>query len=195
MTIDIPPGVRAIIFDCDGTLADSMPLHFRAWDLAMRELGGRISEAEFYGLAGVPTARMIEILNERHGTAVPVLEGTEHKEKRYFELMHLLKPIEPVVALARRVKPTMPIAVASGGERYVVDQTLKTIGMEGHFEVIVTASDVKHGKPAPDIFLESARRMGVAAGDCWVLEDGEAGFKAADAAGMRWLDVRPFASA
>lgn len=158
----------------------------------MRELGGRISEAEFYGLAGVPTARMIEILNERHGTKVPVLEGTEHKEKRYFELMHLLRPIEPVVELARRVKGLMPIAVASGGERYVVERSLKTIGLEGHFDTLVTASDVKHGKPAPDIFIESARRLNTAPVDCWVLEDGEAGFQAAAAAGMRWLDVRPW---
>jgi HAD superfamily hydrolase (TIGR01509 family) len=191
MTIDVPAGVRAIIFDCDGTLADSMPLHYRAWDQAMRELGGRISEDEFYGLAGVPTARMIEILNERHGTNVPVLEGTEHKERRYFELMHLLKPIEPVVELARRVKGLMPIAVASGGERYVVERSLQTIGLEGHFDTLVTASDVKHGKPAPDIFLESAGRLKTPPADCWVLEDGEAGFQAASAAGMRWLDVRP----
>jgi HAD superfamily hydrolase (TIGR01509 family) len=120
-----------------------------------------------------------------------VREGTEHKEKRYFELMHLLKPIDPVVDLARRVKGQMPIAVASGGERYVVERSLQTIGLDNHFDTLVTASDVEHGKPAPDIFLESARRLGVPPADCWVLEDGEAGFQAATAAGIPWLDVRP----
>lgn len=188
----IPPDVKGLIFDCDGTLADTMPLHLECWQRAMKELGGRITADEFWSFAGVPTMRIIEILNERHGFTIDPVVGCELKEKYYTEAVHQVKPISEVVAVVEAYRGKLPMAVATGGQMAIVTETLKTIGLGGAFEHIVSADDVAHGKPAPDIFLEAARRIEVPAEDCLVFEDADAGVQAARAAGMAFIDVRQF---
>ena len=185
-----PEPFGALIFDCDGTLADTMPGHFTAWVAALRAGGGDISEKQFYSLAGVTSAAIIDILNREHGYTLNVAETVEAKEKRYVETQHEVEEIKAVADIARAYRGKVPMAVASGGLRSVVHATLDTIGLRPLFDAIVTAEDVVYGKPAPDIFLEAAARLGVAPIDCIVYEDGDPGIVAARAAGMRVIDVR-----
>ena len=189
--VEIPPHIRGLVFDCDGTVADTMPLHYRAWTAAHAEHQADFPEALFYEMAGIPTVRIIEILNERHGYAIPVQEAADHKESLYVALMHEVEPIEPVVKLVKAYAGRLPMAVATGGTRAICSKTLQSLNLLQHFQAIVTADDVPRGKPAPDIFLEAARRLGVAPGDCYAFEDADLGLQAARAAGMVAVDIRP----
>jgi HAD superfamily hydrolase (TIGR01509 family) len=175
------------IFDLDGTLIDSMPVHYRAWLEGLRGAGftHEFGEDFFYSLGGVPTARIVEILNARHGTALEPAAVAHAKEEIYLERLPEIPRIEPVVSFARaRVAAGRPIAIASGGARRVVDAALRATGLRDLFPIIVTPEDVTHGKPSPEMFLFAAARMGVPAGGCLVLEDAEPGRQAAVAAGM-----------
>lgn len=189
--IQIPDYIAGIIFDCDGTIADTMPMHFRAWTQALGEHNVQLPEAAFYELAGVPTERIIQILNDRHGTHMPIRQTAERKEKLYEELIPHVAAIEPVVEIVRKYHGKLPMAVATGGWRSVVTSTLTSLKLDHYFQTIVTADDVKHGKPSPDIFLEAARRIGVPPVQCVGLEDAELGLQAVRAAGMLAIDVRP----
>lgn len=188
----IPPGTRGLIFDCDGTLADTMPLHLRCWQRAMRELGGELTDDEFWSLAGVPTRTIIELLNQRHGFRIDPVRGGALKERYYVELVHEVKPIVEVVQVVEAYRGQLPMAVATGGDLDIVSRTLRTISLFDAFDTIVSADDVEHGKPAPDIFLEAARRLKVEPSRCVVYEDADAGVTAALAAGMTAIDVRKF---
>jgi HAD superfamily hydrolase (TIGR01509 family) len=192
LTLDIPPGDFAgYIFDCDGTLIDSMPVHYRAWDAAMRAYGLRepLSEDLFYSLGGVPTRRVVELFNEHYGLSADPTAAFHLKEEIFTRLLTTVPLIEPVVEFARRVAQSRPVAVASGGPRDVVRRSLEIAGLSSLFPVVVTADDVVHGKPSPDMFLLAAQRMGVAPTACLVFEDAEPGHRAAQAAGMKSVHV------
>lgn len=190
--LELPPGdFSAYIFDCDGTLADTMPTHYRAWQTALGEHARGFSEAMFYELGGVPTARIVEIMNERHGLQLPVDETVAHKEAIFLELSPEIAAIEPVVALARRFHGSKPLAVASGGHRRIVMNTLRALGIAELFDAIVTAEDYQRGKPSPDPFLEAALRLNVRPEECLVFEDTATGIAAATAAGMQSVLVPP----
>ena len=188
--IEVPAGVRGLVFDCDGTIADTMPLHYQAWVAALGEHGAEMSEAVFYELAGVPTEGIVAILNGRHGHAMDPAVVAEVKDGLFEEMMPQVTAIEPVVAVVRRYAGKLPMAVASGGTRPLVVRTLSALGLLDYFAAVVTADDVKHGKPAPDIFLEAARRIGVPPEHCCGFEDAELGLRAVRAAGMAAIDVR-----
>lgn len=188
----IPPDVSALIFDVDGTLADSMPIHFVAWQQAMQHFGGAITENDFYDMAGVTTKKMIAMLNERHRSNVPVDEGAAYKELLYFDLIPKVPPIKPVIDVVLANAGKRPMATASGGRRYVVTQTLTAIGLSHVFDVQVSADDVVKGKPDPEMFLEAARLMRVPPERCLVFEDGDPGIVAAESAKMKYIDVRKF---
>jgi beta-phosphoglucomutase family hydrolase len=188
----LPPGdFAAFIFDCDGTLADTMPTHYKAWQHALGANAEKFPEAMFYELGGVKTSRVVEILNERHGLALPVEETVATKEALFLELSPEVAAIEPVVALAREYHGVKPLAVASGGHRRIVLTTLRALGIVDLFAAIVTAEDYRRGKPAPDPFLEAALRLGVAPERCLVFEDTVTGIAAATAAGMQSVLVPP----
>jgi beta-phosphoglucomutase family hydrolase len=181
----------AYIFDCDGTLVDSMPVHFRAWQAVLQQRGlpGLLSEELFYNLGGVPTPRIVEVLNERHGTALDPEEICREKEEAYEAVLPAVRRIEPVVAIAREAVGRWPMAVASGGIRRIVRRTLELAGIADLFPVVVTADDVAEGKPAPDMFLLAARRMEVSAAECLVFEDSPLGIEAARRAGMAVVEI------
>lgn len=187
----VPPEIQGLVFDCDGTIADTMPLHYKAWCAALCDCEVEFPEAMFYELAGIPTPKIVEILNEHHGHSLPVEETAAHKESLFEQLLPQIAPIEPVVDIVRRYAGRLPMAVATGGTRTICTKTLAGLGLLEHFQAVVTADDVEHGKPAPDIFREAARRIGVPPEKCQAFEDGDLGIQAARAAGMSVVDIRP----
>ena len=190
--LELPAGdFAAYIFDCDGTLADTMPTHYKAWLSALGPHADKFPEAMFYELGGVPTARIVELLNERHELTLPVDDIVAHKEHLFLEMSHEIAAIEPVVALARSYAGVKPLAVASGGHRRIVMNTLRALGIADLFQTVVTSEDYRRGKPAPDPFLEAALRLGVAPEQCLVFEDTSTGVAAAKAAGMQFVLVPP----
>lgn len=190
--ITIPEGnFSAYIFDCDGTLGDTMPLHYQAWCAALKEHHVEFPEAFFYELGGMPTERIVEILNERHGHNMPVKETAHYKEELYLKGVEQIRPIEPVVAIVNEVHGKLPIAVASGGHRRIVTRTLTCLGILDKFDAVICSEDYLHGKPNPDPFLTAAARMGVIPEKCLVFEDTNTGIEAAKAAGMKWVLVPP----
>ena len=163
-----------------------MPVHYAAWRQTAEENGLSMSEELFYSLGGVPTARIVEILNEMNGSHLDPETVAKRKEAVYLEKMGNMKPLPEVTAFAREVTAFAKVSVASGGYLPVVLKTLDAIGFKDFFPVVVTTEQVARGKPFPDMFLEAATRMGVPASECLVLEDSPAGIEAAKAAGMDW---------
>jgi len=180
----------ALIFDCDGTLVDSMPAHFAAWQATLGPLGIQLTEERFYGLAGTPTDRIAAILVREHQVEADPREVSTQKETHYLNSLHLLRPIEPVVEIVRQSLGRKRLAVASGGFRRVVARQLEHVGLGDAFEVLVTAEDTLRHKPEPDVFLEAARRLGVPPAECCVYEDADLGVEAARRAGMACVDIR-----
>jgi beta-phosphoglucomutase family hydrolase len=184
--------IAAIIFDCDGTLADTMPPHFVAWSATLARHGLELDEDRFYALGGWPSHKIIELLAGERGLAVDIPLLAHEKECLFEEILDQVTAIEPVVQMARAYSGKLPLAVATGGIRRICERILTHIDSLHLFETIVTADDVEHHKPNPDIFLEAARRLGVAAEQCLVYEDTDPGIEAARRAGMQWIDVRSF---
>ncbi len=183
---------RAIIFDCDGTLADTMPAHYLAWSHILRRHELTLSEDRFYELGGWPTARILEMLAGETGRALDVQSLAWEKETRFVQSLHTIRAIEPVVAVVHEVRGKMPIAVATGAVRSICEAILERIGLAGVFDALVCSDDVTHHKPDPEVFLEAARRLNVAPVECLVYEDTDPGLEAAHRAGMTTIDVRSF---
>jgi beta-phosphoglucomutase family hydrolase len=190
--ISIPAHIRGLVFDCDGTIADTMPAHYRAWVQALGEHGVEFPEAMFYEMGGIPTPKIVEVLNERHGHTMPVMETALYKESLFEKEIAGVLAIEPVVRVICEYDGKLPMAVATGGFRHVCKKILETVGVADRFPVIVAAEDVKHGKPAPDVFLEAARQIGVDPRLCMAFEDANLGIQSATAAGMTVVDVRHY---
>jgi len=192
MMIWTPPvGTLALIFDCDGTLADTMPIHYRAWLTMLSRHGIPFTETRFYELGGMPTSRIIRLLSEETGVSVDDVDAMVHeKESAFLDYLHNVTPVEPVYKLAESYRGRLPMAVASGGYRHVVRQTLEAIGVIEWFETMVCAEDTPRHKPDPDVFLEAAKRLGIEAEKCVVFEDTDIGLEAARRAGMAGVDVR-----
>ena len=186
------PHYAGIIFDCDGTLVDSMPVHYVAWHRTMTRYSLKFPEDRFYSLGGMPTDKIIGMLSEEQGVSVDSAQVAVEKEEAFLELIHLLLPIDEVMQLASASRGIHRIAVASGGFRDIIVRQLKQVGCEDWFDTIVTAEDTPRHKPFPDVFLEAARRLGVAPEQCLVYEDSDLGIDAAKAANMDYVDVRRF---
>ena len=195
MKLDLPAGTFAgYIFDLDGTLIDSMPLHYRAWDAAMRRFGldRPLDEDMFYGLGGVPTRQVAEIMGAHYGLKLNADQVMTAKEELYLKDMEAVRVIEPVAAIARRVAAEgFPVAIVTGGTPDVVEPALRAAGLKAIFSLVITPLDVPpgRGKPAPDMFLLAAQRMQLDPKDCLVFEDAEPGLAAARAAGMQVVHV------
>ena len=194
MQLDIPSGDFAgYIFDLDGTLIDTMPAHYRAWDAAMRAAGLKVplDEDLFYSFGGVPTRLVAEKIAAHYGLKVDPAKVEHEKEELFKTMAAKANLIEPVVAFARHVAATRPVAIVTGGLPNVVENTLRTSGLAPLFPLVLTPMDVPEGrgKPAPDMFLLAASRMGVPAERCLVFEDAEPGIQGALAAGMQVVRV------
>ena len=166
-----------------------MPLHFLAWTQAMKDFGGKFPEEIFYSWGGKPTSVIVSELNAQFGLSLDVDKTVRRKEDYYLALVAQVKPVQPVLDFAKSIHGTAPMAIASGGHHELVDATLAALGITELFQAVVCAEDYVHGKPAPDPFLEAAKRLNVAPGDCVVFEDSPTGIQAAEAAGMAHVFV------
>jgi HAD superfamily hydrolase (TIGR01509 family) len=182
---------KAYLFDCDGTIVDSMPLHYIAWKKALAEWNCEFEEKLFYAWGGTPIAEIIATLNERRGLNMPVEAVSRRKENLYFELLPQLQAVPEVVEHIKAQYGKIPFAVVSGSTRDSVDASLRTLNLLDRFNTFVCAGDYVKSKPDPEAFLMAAARLGIAPVDCLVFEDTEMGIQAATAAGMASVKIPP----
>jgi HAD superfamily hydrolase (TIGR01509 family) len=182
--------IRGLIFDCDGTLVDSMPLHWRAWNTVTARHRLDFPEERFYAMGGVPSRDILKLLREEQGIDIDPLAVSKEKEEEYLRIMHECSPVHEVVEIARAHHGKIPMAVASGGVQPIICSVLEKLGIRHYFDAVVTSEMVKNQKPAPDIFLEAARRITVEPRFCRAYEDTDLGLSAIRAAGMEAVDVR-----
>ncbi len=188
--IKVPDFIEGLIFDCDGTLVDSMPLHMRAWEHAITANGGFWDLDFFNSRKGVPEKDIIALYNAHFRTALDPAETVGSKHRFFLARVSELKPIPHVVDVVLKYRNRLPMAIASGGIRENVDLELEILHIKDHFKVILTADDALKPKPEPDLFIEAARRLGIAPEKCQVFEDGDLGLEAARKAGMLPTDIR-----
>ena len=181
---------RGIVFDCDGTLADTMPLHWIAWRTVAEKYGFEFPEERFYALGGVPSRKILEEINREQDLNLDARQVALEKEQAYLPHLPSVRPVVPVVAIARSRYGSVPLSVATGGTRAVIGRVLAHLKIDHLFDHLVTSEDVDRQKPAPDIFLEAARRMNVKPEHCRAYEDRDLGLQAIAAAGMEGVDVR-----
>jgi beta-phosphoglucomutase family hydrolase len=192
MTLKLPEGLfKAYLFDCDGTIADSMPLHFKAWKKTLAEWNCEFEEELFYEWGGMPVAEIISTLNARHGLNMPVENVAHRKEELYFELLPQLKPVPEVLEHIRTEHGRIPFGVVSGSTKESVTASLAALDLLDRFDTMVCAGDYTKSKPDPEAFLLAAARLGVAPERCLVFEDTDMGIQAAQAAGMASVKVPP----
>jgi HAD superfamily hydrolase (TIGR01509 family) len=190
MKLTLPAGdFLAYLFDCDGTIADSMPLHYVAWKKALGEWGCEFPEDLFYSWGGMPVREIISTLNQRHGLAMPVDEVAHRKEALYYELLPKLTAVPEVLEEIESAHGRIPFAVVSGSTRESVIKSLDAMRLLDKFDVMVCAGEYSKAKPDPEPFLTAAKKLGVAPERCLVFEDTDMGIQAAKAAGMAWVRI------
>ena len=180
----------ALIFDCDGTLVDTMPGHFRAWTEALGRYGLVLPEPRFYALGGVPTRDIIALLARESRLSVDVDEVAALKEALTERHLATPAPIPEVVAIAEAARGILPMAVATGSIRALADRALRAIAIRDWFSALVAAEDVTRPKPAPDTYLRAAELLEVDPRRCRAFEDTDLGLESARAAGMDAIDIR-----
>ncbi|HCC71838.1 MAG TPA: phosphatase [Bacteroidales bacterium] len=192
MDFKIPEGINGMIFDLDGTLADSMPIHMKAWQDACRSFGMDMSSKFLRSFTGTPGDRIAKAIVREckmEDTVEPV-HIARRKIQNYINRQHLVKEVKPVADIVREYYKMLPMAVGTGAHRVTALRTLEIIGLSDYFEHIVTADDVSKYKPDPETFLKCSELMKVDPADILVFEDGDFGIEAAKTAGMKAVDVR-----
>ncbi len=191
MSLAIPAGpFRAYLFDMDGTVADSMPLHYIAWKQTLAEHGCPLfPEPLFYSWGGMPVREIVATLNQRHGLSMPIEEVAHRKEGLYFELLPKLTAVPEVLEQIEEAHKRIPFAVVSGSTRESVSKSLQILGLLDKFDLLVCAGDYVKAKPDPEPYLLAAKKLGVPPESCLVFEDTEMGIEAATRAGMQSVRV------
>jgi len=186
-------GFEAVVFDCDGTLVDSMPAHFDAWceALSIYGAGGVFKEDVFFAMGGRPTRDIVVELNDEYDLHLDPEAVAFAKREAFLKRLNTVTLIDEVATFAESLRGKVPMAIASGGTRMVIEKILQAVGISDWFDEVVTADDVTEGKPAPDVFLHAARLLGVRPAKCLALEDAPSGILAARRAGMQVLAVPP----
>jgi len=192
MKLQLPAGnFDAYLFDCDGTIVDSMPLHYKAWKQILSEWNCEFSEERFYAWGGMPIVEIISTLNKEYGLSMPVETLAARKESLYFELLPALKPVPEVVEHIFDQHGKIPLAVVSGSTRDSVVASLTALSLLDRFDALVCAGEYRNSKPHPEAFLLAAEKLGVPPNACLVFEDTDMGIEAATAAGMKSARVPP----
>jgi beta-phosphoglucomutase-like phosphatase (HAD superfamily) len=191
--IIVDPKAKALIFDIDGTLADTMPAHFSAFRKVLGRYGIDMTPELFQSIAGIPVLPQMYMFLEQYKPVNFIPENVaKEKEDEYFKTIGQMKPIQKVFDIMKANHGTLPIACGTGGDRRIASKTLEVIGASSMVDALVTCDDVQHGKPAPDTFLLCAKLLGIEPAFCQVFEDGQPGIDAALAAGMMVTDVREY---
>jgi beta-phosphoglucomutase family hydrolase len=190
--IEIYADTKALIFDLDGTLADTMPLHFKAWKKTAELMGLEYSLEFLTGCAGMPSTKIIELLNEKYNRSIDPQEFSALKEEFIEKEIHKITEIKPVTDLVYKYHNQLPMAVGTGGKRNIAQETMEILGLDKYIPILVSADDVTNFKPEPETFLKCAELMGVNPKFCQVFEDGLLGIQAAKNAGMMVTNVTPF---
>jgi beta-phosphoglucomutase family hydrolase len=192
MVLDVDPRAKALIFDLDGTLANSLPVHMECWDVVCGNFGYHFSKEVMLEMTGMPTIKFAEYVKEQSGCVYMPEEIAKMKQAEFFKRVEQITLFDPIFALVLKYHKILPMSIGTGGSRKSVELMLDWLGVRDYFDFIVTANDVEKHKPEPDTFLECAQKMGVEPSFCQVFEDGDMGILAANAAGMIVTDVRPY---
>lgn len=190
--LEVSPEIKGLIFDLDGTIADTMPIHYIAWRNAAARYGIDFSVELFEQLAGIPLYKTVEKLNELFNKNIDPLEMGDAKEAEYEDNMHRAQPVEPVMDVIRQHHGKLPMAIGTGGCRELSLKAMKIVGVDQYIDQLVSADDVSQHKPHPETFLKCAELIGVKPADCLVFEDGILGIQAAQKAGMRVVNVTDY---
>jgi len=183
---------KGLIFDLDGTIADTMPVHFEVYRRILMEYGVDFTPAIFDTMAGIPAVGTFELVNKMYNLNLNAHEMGHYKEAEYEKMMHLIEPIGPVVDIIHEYYGKLPMAVGTGGYTRLAWKTLKILDLDKYFQVLVSSEDVLNHKPHPDTFLKCAELLGVEPRYCQVFEDGKLGIQAAEAAGMMAVNVTEY---
>jgi HAD superfamily hydrolase (TIGR01509 family) len=189
--IDLTPyRFEALIFDCDGTLANTAPLHFQSLQRAFASQGLEISESWYRDRLGFSRKPLFQAFEREFNVTLDHEATAALSESIFASIIHEVQEIPVVASIARKHQGKMPMAVASGGQRFLVEATLKACGLMDLFDAIVTVDDVQEGKPSPALFLEAANRLKTSPDLCLVFEDSDEGVEAAKRSNMTVIDVR-----
>lgn len=192
MTDTIPAGAEALIFDLDGTLVDSTQAHYAAWYQTLAEIGVDLDMADFQELFGKTTGEMLAELESRTGRRLPAEQLAGKKDAYFSRAVTMIPANRPVVEVVEQYAGSLPLAVATNENMGIANMVLRATGLQPRFDVLVAGNEVSRPKPAPDLFIECARRLGLAPERCHVFEDSSYGVEAAVEAGMSVTDVRRY---
>ncbi|MER5319855.1 HAD family hydrolase [Streptosporangium roseum] len=181
----------ALVFDCDGTLVDTASANETAWRTALADWQVELDPAWYRARTGLSADRLLAELETETGAELDYPAVRAAALDAYQWLIHTVAPHPQVAAVAEAHRDRVPMAVASGGARQAVEETLRVTGLRPLFDAVVTRDDVRYGKPAPDVYLLAARLLNTAPHTCVAYEDTDEGVAAALAAGMTVIDVRP----
>jgi len=186
--------LRAVIFDMDGVIIDSQPYHFAVEEKIFRELGFVVTEEESHSFVGMAGDLMWLYVKNKYGLRQSLKELVEYDNRiriDYFALLENVTPIPGIVDLLDELnRNNIKIALASSSSVEVIDIFISKLGIGHYFQQIISGDFVEKGKPAPDIFVYTARALQEAAADCVVIEDSANGVKAAKAAGMKCIGFK-----
>lgn len=194
MNLTVTPHVKGLIFDIDGTLIDSMPVHFKSWQAIAQAYGFEYPEIQFFKNAGRSTGSIVALINTEQDLHLDPEKVIQAKNLSYRKLAAKIDPIPQVLQIVTDYYGKLPMALGTGEYRDIATANIKAAGLDKYFSIMICADDVTHPKPDPETFLKCAELMKVAPEACQVFEDGDLGLEAAKRCGMVATDVRPFLS-
>ncbi|HEX7673494.1 MAG TPA: HAD-IA family hydrolase [Bdellovibrio sp.] len=178
-----------LLFDFDGTVVDTMGVHLEAWNLSLAQYGLSLSKEQHQAWAGIPTKKIVELLNEMHGSKIQADQFLKEKEVHYLGSLKSVTTISPVMDIIKHYHGELPMAIVTGSRRKIVELTMQELGIGRYFDALVCAEDYSHGKPAPDCFLKGAELLNLQPQNCLAFEDADLGIQSAHSAGMQCLKV------
>ncbi|WP_109831540.1 HAD family hydrolase [Reichenbachiella versicolor] len=191
--IPIPEGIKGLIFDLDGTIIDSMPLHFKAYNYCLEPYGIKYDEETFFSRGGIPTKDTLLMIAKDNGIEDFDLEEVIKRKREYVDTkIDQMKLIEPTMEVIKAYQSILPMAVGTGSNRKTVTAMFEMFDLNKYFEHSVTATDVQNFKPHPETFLKAAELIDIDPKDCLVFEDGKPGMEAAISAGMKVIDITQY---